>query len=208
MKVNLEMVPSSWQTVVKQLNNGECDIGTAQAMTPGVALHGAFTIPVMDRTVAFLVKDYKRADFNTSEGLHHLKAPTLGAVNEPYIVELLQTWLPHAILHDVNTPKEFIEEYGDKLDAYVTTVEKAGAWSLLHPEYSVVIPVPEVIKIPAAFPIPHGEEGLEDFMSIWISMKEKDRTIQKAYDYWVLGKQFKKKQPRWSVIRDVLHWVE
>jgi hypothetical protein len=39
-------------------------------------------------------------------------------------------------------------------------------------------------------------------------MKEKDGTIQKAYDYWVLGKQFKKKQPRWSVIRDVLHWVE
>jgi len=208
MKVALEMVPSSWKTVVKQLNNGECDIGTALGMTPGLALNGAFTISVMDRTVAFLVKDYKRADFSTSEALHHLKAPTLGAVNEPYVVELLQTWLPHAILHDVNTPKEFIEEYGDKLDAYVATVEKAGAWSLLHPEYSVVIPVPDVIKIPAAFPIPHGEESLKDFMRIWISMKEKDGTIQKAYDYWVLGKQFKKKQPRWSVIRDVLHWVE
>ena len=208
MKVTLEMVPSSWKTVVRQLNNGECDIGTTQAMTPEAALNGAFTSPVMDRTAAFLVKDYKRADFSTSEALHQLKAPTLGAVNEPYVVESLQNWLPHAILHDVNTAKEFIEEYGDKLDAYVTTVEKAGAWSLLHPEYSVVIPVPDVIKFPAAFPIPHGEESLEDFMSIWISMKEKDRTIQKAYDYWVLGKQFEKKQPRWSIIRDVLHWVE
>jgi len=208
MKVSLEMVPGTWKTVVEQLNNGECDMGTGQAMTPEVALNGAFTQRIMDRTLAFLVKDYKRADFSTSEALHLLKSPRLGVADVPYFIELIQSWLPHAKLVNVNAPKEFVEHYGDKLDAYITTVEQAGAWSLLHPEYSVVIPVPDVIKVPAAFPIPHGEESLADFMNIWISMKEKDRTIQKSYDYWVLGKQFEKKQPRWSVIRDVLHWVD
>ena len=208
MKVSLEMVPSTWKTIVEQLNNWECDIGTGQGMTPNVALNGAFTIPIMDRTAAFLVKDFKRADFSTSEAVHALKSPRLGIVDIPYFVDFIHSWLPNAELVIVNSPKKFIEDFGDELDAYITTVEKAGAWSLLRPEYSVVIPVPDVMKFPAAFPIPHGEEDLADFLKIWISMKEKDQTIQKTYDYWVLGKQFKKKQPRWSVIRDVLHWVD
>jgi hypothetical protein len=28
------------------------------------------------------------------------------------------------------------------------------------------------------------------------------------YDYWILGKNAVPKPPRWSVIRNVLHWVE
>jgi len=208
MKVSLEMIPSTWKTIIEQLNNGQCDIGTGQGMTPDAALKGAFTIPIMDRTVAFLVKDYKRADFSTSEAVHALKSPRLGIVDIPYFVDFIHSWLPQAELVMVNSPKEFVEDFGNELDAYITTVEKAGAWSLLRPEYSVVIPVPDVMKFPAAFPVPHGEESLADFMKIWIRMKEKEGTIQKVYDYWVLGKQFKKKQPRWSVIRDVLHWVD
>ena len=53
-----------------------------------------------------------------------------------------------------------------------------------------------------------GSQGLVDFMNIWIDLKQKDRTIQSLYDYWILGKNAVPTQPRWSVIRDVLHWVE
>jgi hypothetical protein len=35
-----------------------------------------------------------------------------------------------------------------------------------------------------------------------------DGTIQTAYDHWILGRTAEEKKPRWSVIRDVLHWVE
>ncbi len=28
------------------------------------------------------------------------------------------------------------------------------------------------------------------------------------YDYWILGKEVEAKEPRWSVIRNVLHWIE
>jgi hypothetical protein len=28
------------------------------------------------------------------------------------------------------------------------------------------------------------------------------------YRYWVLGKQDRQRQLRWSLVRDVLHWVE
>lgn len=40
------------------------------------------------------------------------------------------------------------------------------------------------------------------------SMKRRDGTIDALYSHWVLGKQAVKRQPRWSILRNVLHWVE
>jgi hypothetical protein len=47
-----------------------------------------------------------------------------------------------------------------------------------------------------------------DFLNTWIILKKKDDTIERIYDYWILGRGAKKKEPRWSVVRNVLHWVE
>ena len=33
-------------------------------------------------------------------------------------------------------------------------------------------------------------------------------TIQHAYDYWILGRGGEKDGPRWSILRDVLGWVD
>ena len=39
-------------------------------------------------------------------------------------------------------------------------------------------------------------------------MEEQSGALKAKYDYWVLGKKTENRAPRWSVIRDVLHWVE
>jgi hypothetical protein len=46
-----------------------------------------------------------------------------------------------------------------------------------------------------------------DFINLWIDLKKKDKTIARLYDYWILGKHAVPEVPRWSVIRNVLHWV-
>ena len=33
-------------------------------------------------------------------------------------------------------------------------------------------------------------------------------TLWHLYDRWILGKDAEQKEPRWSVIRNVLHWVD
>ncbi len=38
-------------------------------------------------------------------------------------------------------------------------------------------------------------------------MEEKHGSLKAKYDYWVLGKNTESRAPRWSVVRDVLHWV-
>ena len=39
-------------------------------------------------------------------------------------------------------------------------------------------------------------------------LKRRDNTIDGLYDYWILGRDAENQEPRWSIIRDVLHWVD
>ena len=51
----------------------------------------------------------------------------------------------------------------------------------------------------------------DDFARVvdtWIQLKQKDGTIAALYDYWILGRSAGGAAPRWSVLRDVLHWVD
>ena len=42
----------------------------------------------------------------------------------------------------------------------------------------------------------------------FIDLKRRDRTLDRLYDYWILGRAADRAEPRWCVIRDVLGWVE
>jgi len=46
------------------------------------------------------------------------------------------------------------------------------------------------------------------FVNTWIELKQRDGTINALYGHWILGKQAAKREQRWSVIRNVLGWVD
>jgi hypothetical protein len=72
----------------------------------------------------------------------------------------------------------------------------------------VVVPQPEIIKIPLAYPLARRDQGWAQFTNTWIELKRRNGTIDSLYDHWILGKQATRREPRWSIIRNVLHWVE
>jgi ABC-type amino acid transport substrate-binding protein len=208
LKVELVLVPAARRELTRDLNRGYCDIGIGTLITPANALKAGFSVPYINLTGAFLVRDHRRGDFSSREAMQQLEAPRIAMVPQRYYAAKLRGHLPQAEMVEVTSTRDFIENWSDRLDAMVTTAEGAAAWSLLHPQFSAVIPASDTIRLPVAFPLPKDEEGLEDFLKIWIDLKNKDGTIDDLYGYWVLGKQDKHRQPRWSVIRDVLHWVE
>jgi ABC-type amino acid transport substrate-binding protein len=127
----------------------------------------------------------------------------------PYFVEWIRNYLPQAQIVLLSSWPEFFErEQEEDLDAMLTAAEIGSAWSLLFPEYTVVVPQPDVVRIPVAYAMPRGDHELVNFVSSWVELKKSDGTIESLYDHWILGKTAVRKQPRWSVIRDLLHWVE
>ena len=65
-----------------------------------------------------------------------------------------------------------------------------------------------VVKLPLAYPVARHDIEAARFLSNWIDLKTKDGTINALYEHWVLGRDARPKAPRWSILRNVLHWVD
>jgi len=102
------------------------------------------------------------------------------------------------------TPREFFEGRRPDIDALFVRAEVGSAWSLLYPEYSVVVPQPVLYKAPAGIAVSRSSPDLAEFVNNWLVIQQASGDVQRAYDYWVLGRGAEEKKPRWSILRDVL----
>ena len=137
-----------------------------------------------------------------------MKELRIGLPGQSYFLAKVQKALPHATVVGINSYRDFYEGNKHNLDAVLTSAEGGSAWTLLYPGYQVVVPKPRIIYQPLAYPIAGRDQEMVNFMNRWIELKKKDKTIEQTYNYWILGKGVILKAPRWSIIRNVLHWVE
>jgi len=207
--VSLELVPIDVSPAPQYLTEGICDIVVGgQPMRPELLQYVSFSTPYMDETIAFVVRDHRRDDFSSRDALQNLKKPRIGAMDVPYYVDLVRDYIPQAEIVLLSSPREFFRDESDNLDALVLTAESGSAWSLIYPDFSVVVPQPDIVAVPLVYLVKEGDRGMVEYLNMFIELKKKDGTIHRLYEHWMLGKQAGKKGPRWSVIRDVLHWVD
>ena len=116
--------------------------------------------------------------------------------------------LPRAELVKLDSPSEFFDRKSEDLDALFISAERGSTWTLIYPEYSIAVPQPDVLAAPVSIAMADDAESLAHFINAWLRLKREDKTLDQLYAYWVLGRGSQPRQPRWSVIRNVLGWVE
>ncbi len=206
MNVRLELVLIDRDKAAAMLDAGYVDlIMSGVPVTVENAERMALSASYMDQTFAFIVKDFRREEFNSREKLRKLKKLKLGIPNVPYYIAKIREYLPQAEVVVLNSPREFFTRKEDDLDALVYSAEAGSAWSLVYPAYTVAIPQPDVLAVPLAYAIARGDRELGNFVDTWIDLKRKDQTIAALYDYWILGRNAVAQEPRWSIARNVLH---
>ncbi len=210
--VKLEFVPlepeiqSNFSTNI--LNKGYCDIIMGvMAITPESALTSSFSHRVFNYTLAFIVPDYRQKQFNSWRDLQQLSSLRLGIPGRiPYYEAKLKGLIPQAELVEINDIRGLLDAKLEGLDGLAFSAESGSAWSLLYPSYSVAIPKP-IVAVPVAYILPYDDKPFINVFNIWLKLKQEDGTVTSLYDYWIQGKTGAVEPPRWSIIRDVLHWV-
>jgi hypothetical protein len=56
--------------------------------------------------------------------------------------------------------------------------------------------------------MPKGDEEWNRFVSTWVEINKTNGTVEMLFRHWIQGGGAKPTEPRWSIIRDVLHWVK
>ena len=210
LSVRLELVPVHHDQFEAQLQSGYCDvIMSGFVVTTQRAATMSFSAPYLHETVAFVVDDHRRSSFTTRESMMAQTELRVGVPAGTEFESLARSFLPPTAqtVPMANISTHF-EERMAEIDALLLTAERGSFWSLLHPAYSVVVPQPGVVEVPVAYPVARHDLELARFMTTWIELKKRDGTIDALYDYWIRGINAAPRKPRWSILRDVLHWVE
>ena len=207
--VTLEFVPIDRDRLAAQLDAGVFDVamsGISLSAERGSML--ALSRPYLELTMAFVVRDERRREFETRAQVKRRRGLRIGVLGRGYYANKVRQYLPTAELVTVESLPDFFERQAGEVDALVHAAEIASAWTLLHPRFTVVVPMPDRLRVPVAYAVSRDAKALRDVLDTWIVLKQHDETIARLYDYWVLGSDESIAPPRWSVVRNVLGWVE
>ncbi len=208
LRVHLEFVPVTREQLSEDVANGYCDIVmSGVAVTTDLASRTVLSEAYLDETLAFVVPDAARERFATWDAIRAQRAITVAVPDVSYYVDKLRALIPNAVIRPLRDVTGIFKSASPDVDAVALPAERGSAWTLIYPAYSVVVPEPDPIKVPLAYPIGRHDRRFQEFVNTWIELKKKDGTLDALFRYWILGQQRGSPRPRWSVIRDVLHWV-
>ena len=209
LQLRAEFVPISWPEVPRLLAEGVIDIMPGVWYRPYWFATVRLSTPYLIGTVGLAVRDERRQEFTSIQDLresHGLKigvpldASQIRTAMERYFGDgdvefvVIEHWQP------------LFEGQHPEIDAFLMPAENASGWSLLHPQYSVVVPQPNPVHIPSAFGMARNAGELVDMVNEWVIFADSSGLIQEHRAYWIEGQGAIDIEPRWSILRNVLGW--
>ena len=132
----------------------------------------------------------------------------IGVVSTGYLARTRRHVIPSAEIVQLPSKEAFLLGEVPDVDMLLTTAEVGAVITMLYPDYSVVRPREMLARIPIVFAMPIDARDLDRLVDTWIELKREDGTIDELHAHWIRGEQLRQQAPRWSVVRNVLAWVD
>ena len=209
LEVQLELVPAPREDLPAFMADGRSDlVMSGVAVTTDRASRLLYSASYLDETLGFLVPDADRERFMSWPAIDALGTISIGTPDLPYFIAKLRQFAPRATFRPLRSLDDVLAADWKDMAAVVLPAERGSAWTLLHPQFSMVVPDGMLIKVPLAYPVARHDEALAAFINTWIDLKRKDGTLDALFKYWILGQNAASRHPRWSIARNVLGWVK
>jgi Na+/H+-dicarboxylate symporter/ABC-type amino acid transport substrate-binding protein len=195
------------------LDRGACDIYMRKLpVSLSRSRKFGLSLPVSKSSLGLIVKDHRRDEFQTWDAIRAMgKSLRLGVEETRGNIAHLRTIVEDATivpLKSMEQELELLASGADDVDAIADIAEEGAAQTLLFPRFNLVVPKPAIF-FHLAYAVARGNDDLLDPFNIWLMAEQSDGTVDRLYQHWALGGAAEvKKAPRWSVIRNVLGWVE
>ena len=209
MGVAIEFVPLEFNVLDEHFAADHFDIAMAGIVGGYQFLNKAlYADSGVELTGALLVPDYRRRHFMSRSAINDLGPIRIGLVGAPRLSQRFLSQFPGIELVALESHLDYVSGRRGDLAGVAVVAEIGAAWTLRYPQYSVVVPYDVEIRTPLVYPVALDAVELVDFVERWVALADDDGTTDQLRDYWILGHGVKSEPPRWSVIRNVLHWVE
>jgi ABC-type amino acid transport substrate-binding protein len=201
--VGLELVPVP--RVPGPVDAASCDVVMSGiAIMADRAMDVLYSASYQSETMAFIVPDHRRSAFATWDSVRAMRKIRLGVPRAPYYIRKLRDELPDAEIEPFDGLDAMLSRKDPSIVAFVATAERGSAYTLRHPEFSVVVPKPRPLAVPLAYIIAGRDEPMAEVVNAWIDLKKKDGTVERLFAHWILGRDATPHRRRWSILDDVL----
>lgn len=214
--VRIEFVPFNLSSLNRQIENDHFDLAMS-GIVGTLKRYGQarFSQPYLSSVIALAAPDHLTG-FASLKGIARMGKIRIGLHPEIHkemdiILSNYHSYFKDVAFVEIDSYRDFFERKGGagRIDALVTLAEGGAAWTLLYPEYQIYTPLGDDVSLPLVYPhINDADNRFTDLLDCWITLKKQDGTLNGLYNYWILGKNAVKYKPRWSVIRNILHWAE
>ncbi len=164
--------------------------------------------PYLQTHAAFVVPDHRVSRYRSLAVIRSNKTNRVAHEASGLILRTHRFIVPGVERIEIQHAEDFLEGREPEVDVLITTAERGSVMTMLYPRFSVVIPEGVKVQIPLVIAVAQSKD-LQETVNTWIRLKKSDGTINDLYNHWILGKHTeRKKKKRWSVIRDLLGWVD
>lgn len=208
LKVNIEYVHiKRLGQEIKMLQDGQIDMVIGgHPVTPSGAKEAIYSHPYMHNTAGLVIKDQFRDQFSTLAKIQERKKLTLAVPDYDYYLRVSKDFFPNAEIIPLTNTREYFKGKFKNVDALLFSVEIGSTWGIIYPDYTALVPQGLKFKVPIAFKLPKNQFDWVFYINNWLTLKADGSFIERSYQYWIMGNNPKKKEPRWSVLRNVMGW--
>ncbi len=189
LNVDIEFVRIFRVQAEPLLASGYLDITSGVPLIPDNMEKFTLTKAYSEQTIAFLTKNERRAEFTDWSSIIRRKDFIIGIPETFFYQTEVERTFVTGKAWEISTPRLFFQEKYAHIDAMLFGAPAASAWTLLYPDYTVVVPKPAIPPLYMAFPINKNDHAFELFMRNWIEMKEQSLQFKDLFSYWIENKQ-------------------
>src|SRR5262245_43993557 len=205
LNVRVTFVPFEFAELERDLAAGRFDIAMSgiYASTQRLSALSA-SMSYYQSPVALFMPTDRAERFRTREDILAMRNLRLAMSVDPVLHPLWQRLFPNAeivMVADYRSLPDFA-----KVDAAIWTLEPAAALARSHPGITAVVPQNLGNPFLLSYLMPRGSEVMMHFVNYWLELRRADGMREREVNYWILGRPRTTSAPRWSVVRDVLHW--
>jgi Na+/H+-dicarboxylate symporter/ABC-type amino acid transport substrate-binding protein len=213
LDVKLWFIPFAWDELRADLGAGRFDIAMSGIYLASDIHDTSLRIHTLDPSepyyrsnLVLIVPSQNAEKFRSRTDVEAISNLRVATFSSPEMKGVVQNLLPAAKVVSVNNYYDLPRFEG--FDAALWT--EAQAVALVRTRKGITAVRPADFGNPFLFTylMPGDSPEFLRYVNYWLKLEETGKFAQQMIDHWIQGQPLPDNKPRWSVIRDVLHWVK
>lgn len=199
--LSIDFIPFEMDQLEELLNSGSIDIAmSGLAVTTDRLQRIGFSNSYMTSRMAFVVPEEERQQFDHLSKVVEMEGVRMGVLRGSALEEVAMRLFPQAVIVPLDSYESALPE--GQVELYLWGEQQAASWSILHSNYTAVVPTPDSEKALLGWAVPAKEEEWLSYINYWSELRKLDGFASQEEQKWIFG-VVPEEKPRWSILSRV-----